>query len=165
MRKRHFILFCGIAIGLGACAASPTTRSDAHAHNSPPVVFVCEHGAAKSIVAAAYFNQLAAERNVPVRAVARGLTPQQELSQSAANGLLADGLSPDLTAPVALNQGEAHSALRLISFLPLPEGLAGDRALIEWDDVPATADGYDIARDRIVAHVKALIDELAAKEH
>lgn len=126
-------------------------------------MFVCEHGAAKSIIAAAYFNRLAAERHLPVRAVARGLTPQDALSKSATNGLHADGLSPDVTSPVALNRGEALFATRLVSFLPLPEAMASDRPLIEWDDVPATADGYSAARDKIVAHVEALLDELAAE--
>ena len=36
------------------------------------VVFVCEHGAAKSVVATAYFNKLAAERGLPFRATFRG---------------------------------------------------------------------------------------------
>lgn len=163
MRQRHFILLYGLVIGLGACATSPMMRSDARTGNSPPVVFVCEHGAAKSIIAAAYFNRLADEQNLPIRAVARGLTPQDELAKSATIGLHADGLSPGLTKPIALNQDEAHSATRLVSFLPLPEGIAGDRPLVEWDDVPATSDGYDIARDKIVAHVNVLVDELATQ--
>ncbi len=163
MRKRHFVLLYGLAVGLGACATSSVVRSDAHIGNFPPVVFVCEHGAANSIVAAAYFNRLADERNLPIRAIARGLTPQEELSKSALNGLHVDGLSPGLTKPIALSQDEAHSAMRLVSFLPLPKGFADARSMIEWDDVPATGEGYDVARDRIVAHVKALVDELATK--
>jgi rhodanese-related sulfurtransferase len=34
---------------------------------SPTVVFVCEHGAAKSVIAAAFFNKLAADRHLPNR--------------------------------------------------------------------------------------------------
>ena len=34
------------------------------------IVFVCEHGAAKSIIAAAYFNKLAREMSIDSRAVA-----------------------------------------------------------------------------------------------
>jgi len=158
MRQQYFAaLFAGL-MALGACVTAPKPRSASAA----PVVFVCEHGAAKSIVAAAYFNRLAEEKHLSVRAVARGLTPQDELSTSATTGLRADGLSADLTRPVALNRDEAQSATRLVSFLPLPEGVGGERAAIEWNDVPATGDGYDRARDRIVAHVQALVDELAA---
>ena len=39
------------------------------------VLFVCEHGAAKSVIAAAYFNQLASEKNLDVRAIERGTNP------------------------------------------------------------------------------------------
>ena len=46
----------------------PSTRDKA-------VVFVCEHGAAKSVVATAYFNTLAAERGLPFRATFRGTAP------------------------------------------------------------------------------------------
>jgi len=164
MHKQSLIWLCGVAMALGACATSPVMmRSDVRAGSPAPVVFVCEHGAAKSVVAAAYFNRFAAEKNLAIRSVARGLIPQDELSKSATNGLDADGLTTDLSKPVALNQEEAHSATRLVSFLPLPEAIAGNRSWIEWDDVPATGEGYDIARDRIVEHVKALVDELATK--
>lgn len=157
MRKRHLVWLGCLVLALGACATAPTRRSDP----SAPVVFVCEHGAAKSVVAAAYFNRLAEQRHLSIRAVARGVTPQEALSISATAGLQADGLDPDLARPIALDRAEAQSATRLVSFVPLTTQSAGDRAAVEWDDVPATADGYERARDRIVVHVQALLDELA----
>src|SRR4029453_11092962 len=54
---------------------------------TPSVVFVCEHGAAKSVVATAYFNKLAAERGPPFRATFRGTAPQDNLSVRAVEGL------------------------------------------------------------------------------
>ena len=65
------------------------------------IVFVCEHGAAKSIIAAAYFNQLAAEMGSDLRAVARGTDPDPELSPQAIKGLSEDGLTPKESAPQA----------------------------------------------------------------
>jgi protein-tyrosine-phosphatase len=38
----------------------------------PEIVFVCEHGAAKSVIAAAWFNRLATERGLLERAIYRG---------------------------------------------------------------------------------------------
>jgi arsenate reductase len=35
------------------------------------IVFVCEHGSAKSVIAAAYFNRIVKERNLPFEAAAR----------------------------------------------------------------------------------------------
>ena len=42
---------------------------------APQIIFVCEHGAGKSVIAAAYFNKLAAERGLPDRAIYRGANP------------------------------------------------------------------------------------------
>jgi len=50
------------------------------------VVFVCEHGAALSVVSAAYFNKLAQEQHLGFHAVSRGVTPQEELSPQASAG-------------------------------------------------------------------------------
>jgi hypothetical protein len=41
----------------------------------PTIVFVCEHAAAKSVIATAYFNEIAAERGLRARAVYRGKKP------------------------------------------------------------------------------------------
>jgi arsenate reductase (thioredoxin) len=49
----------------------------------PTVVFVCEHGAAKSVIATAYFNKLAAERGLRTRAIYRGVNPDSALSAAA----------------------------------------------------------------------------------
>jgi hypothetical protein len=36
------------------------------------IMFVCEHGTAKSLIAASFFNRLAAEQKIGYRAIARG---------------------------------------------------------------------------------------------
>ena len=61
---------------------------------NPVIIFVCEHGAAKSIIAATYFNKLAREKGLDVSAVARGTHPDAELSQKAIEGLHEDKLVP-----------------------------------------------------------------------
>jgi protein-tyrosine-phosphatase len=53
------------------------------------VVFVCEHGSAKSVVAAANFNRLAGERGLGLRAVSRGTDPDAEIAPNAEAGLRA----------------------------------------------------------------------------
>jgi len=63
------------------------------ARPAPAVIFVCEHGAAKSVVATAYFNKLAAERKLPFRATFRGTSLQDDLSGRAVEGLKADGVA------------------------------------------------------------------------
>src|SRR6476619_7190599 len=72
----------------------------------PVVVFVCEHGAAKSILSAALFNKLARERNLDIRAIARGTNPDPEIAPKVARGLQADGLTASESAPKLISQAE-----------------------------------------------------------
>lgn len=147
-----------LALALLACRA----------RSAPPpgaaqVVFVCEHGAAKSVVASRYFNKLAADRGLAVRAVARGVDPQAELSVSAVAGLTADGLPPVPGAPRLLTASDVRSSARVVAFdceQPVMKALRGADAC--WDDVPATGEDYARARDRIRAHVEPLVEQLGA---
>jgi len=146
------LLVFGLA--LVACSSQP-------AHPPPEVVFVCEHGAAKSVVAAQYFNKLSSERGLAVRAIARGAEPQAALSVSAVKGLKEDGLPPDPGAPRPLTASDVRSSARVIAFdceQPAMKALRGMDAC--WDDVPATGDDYARARDRIRAHVEAMVEEM-----
>ena len=59
---------------------------------APTVLFVCEHGAAKSVIAAAYFDKLAKDRNLDYKAVFRGVNPDAALNATAAKGLKEDGI-------------------------------------------------------------------------
>src|SRR5262249_47847380 len=61
---------------------------------TPRVLFVCLPGAAKSVVAAAHFRMLAAQRGLAVEAAAAGTAPDPELGPLAVKGLVADGLEP-----------------------------------------------------------------------
>ena len=81
-----FTLVLGVTLSFGS-------HTGASASSSPAVVFVCEHGAAKSLIATAYFNKLAAERGLAARATFRGVAPQDELSVRAVAGLKADGMA------------------------------------------------------------------------
>jgi arsenate reductase (thioredoxin) len=128
---------------------------------SPPktVVFLCEHGAAKSVIAAAYFNKLAAERHLPFHAIARGTTPQDDLSKSAVEGLQRDGIAFPADKPRVLSPSDTKRAVRVVAFCPVPDSVAKTKP-VERFDVPAPSDGYDRSRDEILKHVRDLIDQL-----
>lgn len=135
--------------------ASQSTPSAA-----PAVIFVCEHGAAKSLVAAAYFNKLAAEHGLAVRATFRGVDPQDALSTRAVAGLKADGLPIPDARPTAIAAADVASATHVFAIgctLPATAGAAGKAA--SWDDVPDDQ-GYEPMRDAIVRHVRALLGQL-----
>lgn len=124
------------------------------------LVFVCEHGAAKSILAAAYFNKLARDRNLHLTALARGTLPDAELSSKTVSGLLSDGLSPTESMPTKLTFEDMESAQQVIAFCTLPDEYS-QRARVEyWEGVPPVSEGYERARDAIVAHLEELLDHL-----
>src|SRR5262249_30662970 len=134
---KQMFLVCFVLL---ACKSEPATPAAG-------VVFVCEHGAAKSVIASEYFNKLAAERGLAVRSIARGADPQANLSTSALKGLEHDGLPPRLDAPRPLTASEARRATRVVAFdceQPAMKAFQGNAC---WDDVPTVSDGYARARD------------------
>jgi protein-tyrosine-phosphatase len=127
---------------------------------APQVVFVCEHGAAKSVIATAYFNKLAAERNLPVRATFRGTAPQDDLSVRAVAGLQADGVAVPAGKPSAISDADVSGATHIFAIgCTLPEKAQRSGKAADWSDVPDDQ-GYGPMRDAIVGHVKQLLDQL-----
>jgi protein-tyrosine-phosphatase len=90
-------------------------QSSRSAAASPSIVFVCEHGAAKSVIATAYFNKLAEERGLPYRATFRGTSPQDELSTRAIAGLRADGVAIPAGKPAAIAQYDVARATHIFA--------------------------------------------------
>jgi protein-tyrosine-phosphatase len=125
------------------------------------VLFVCLHGAAKSVIAAAHFRRLVQARGLSVGAVAAGTEPDPQLAPGAVKGLTGDGLQPTPARPRPVTLYDLQGAMRVVSFgcdVTPRQGQRVDR----WD-VPAVSDGYEAARDRIVANVERLVAELAGK--
>ena len=125
------------------------------------VVFVCLHGAAKSVVAAELFKQRSAEAGVTAQAIARGLEPDAEISPGAAAGLLGEGIDVRAQRPRLVTTADLAGAWRVIAFGcdlgPLvPRGVPVE----QWPEIPAVGDGYAAARERIAARVARLVDEL-----
>lgn len=124
------------------------------------IVFVCEHGSAKSVIAAAYFNKLAGEIYLDVRAIARGTNPDQELSPKTVAGLHADGLMPVESLPRKLSVADAESDPRIISFCELPREYQNKTVIEHWDDVPPVSEDYEKARDAILKRLRQLMTHL-----
>jgi arsenate reductase (thioredoxin) len=138
---------------------SLTLMMQAAASNAD-VVFVCEHGAAKSVIATAYFNKLAAERRLPFRATFRGTSPQDNLSVRAVEGLKADGLQIPSGKPSAISDVDVSRATHIFAIgCTLPEKAQRSGKASDWSDVPDDQ-GYAPMRDAIVRHVKQLLDQL-----
>jgi protein-tyrosine-phosphatase len=115
------------------------------------------------VLAAAYFQKLADERAVPLRAVAAGTDPDPALAPAAVELLRADGLPLPEDAPRHVTPADLHAAMRVISLGCDPADLpATPIALERWDDVPPVSVKPAAARDAIHRRVERLLDELQA---
>lgn len=147
------LTFVAHALAAGAAAAQAPSAS-------PTIVFVCEHGAAKSVIATAYFNKLAAERALPYRATFRGTSPQAELSQRTVEALRADGVIVPAGKPTAIGDADINAATHIFAIgCSLPDNARRSGKASDWSDVPEDR-GYPAMRDAIVKHVEQLLSDL-----
>lgn len=123
------------------------------------VVFVCEHGAAKSILAAAHFNQIAARAGLNLRAVARGTNPDSELSPQTLQGLFEDGVPPTESVPQKLTVTDLRAAERVVSFCDFPAEYSQGIMIEHWEDVPPVSESYATARDVILKHIHQMLKQ------
>jgi arsenate reductase (thioredoxin) len=131
------------------------------APTSDSVVFVCEHGSVKSVVAAALFNQLATERGLQVRAIPRGTDPDSGIPQPVRQGMKAEGLAVDASfAPRQFTPSDFTAASHVVVFdVPMPSGEKVER----WDGLPAFSAGYAAASAAMRERVERFVRRLAAK--
>ena len=146
------VLVCGIA-----AADDPATK----------VVFVCEHGNVKSLMAASYFNQLAEQRGLPFHAVSRGVAPDSTtVPKPIVAGLDADGFDVRDFHPskiAADDLADAATVVIISTALPADAGAGGLR-VEHWNDVPPASTSYEAARSALKAHVAELLDRMAAHQ-
>src|SRR5258706_15974668 len=96
----------------------------------PTVVFVCEHGSAKSIIAAVEFERMAKEKGLDLNILARGTNPDAEIPKLVRDGLKADGYDAVSLKPTKVSQKDLKGAAKIVSFGPdlkpwLADGVAG----------------------------------------
>ena len=157
LRTAWLLLVVLVGLSNGIAQGQPGPKPPAV---PPAVVFVCEHGAAKSVIATAYFNKLARERGLPYRATFRGTDPQAELSVSALKGLRDDGIEIPSGKPAAISQADVEKATHVFAIgCTLPAAATSSGKASDWSDVP-DGQGYAAMRDAIVRHVTALLDDL-----
>ena len=123
------------------------------------VLFVCEHGSAKSTIAAAHFNKLARERNLKVKAISRGTDPDETFPANVTAGLLDDGLHAGQSKPEKLRDRDLEAAARVVFFNGIPAEYPAKLLLRDWSNVPPVSEDYGAARDEIVKRVKSLLEE------
>ena len=127
------------------------------------VVFVCEHGNVKSLIAMQWFNRLAAERQLSVRAVSRGLTPESPVPPAIRARLKDDGFDVSSFEAHALAPSDVEGASRLVMIgADAPAWARDSGAHIEvWSDIPPASEDYGSSRDAMKKRIGALLSALA----
>lgn len=146
-------------ISMIGCTQTGTTVKNMD-EQTKTVVFVCEHGSAKSTVAAAHFNKLASERGLSVRAISRGTNPDETFPEKVTAGLKSEGLAAGEPAPKKLTTEDMASAARVVRFCPLPDEYRSASAPEDWSDVPPISEDYAKSRDEMVSRIERLIYDL-----
>lgn len=132
--------------------------------SSQKVAFVCLHGSAKSLIAAEYFNRIATEQNLPLRATTSGPDPDNEVPQNVVAGMMSRGVDVSRYRPALIAAEQLSDADLIVSFAcDAGRRLAPSKPEERWDECPAVSDDFDIAWTFITGRVEKLISRLAAQ--
>jgi arsenate reductase len=125
------------------------------------VVFVCEHGSVKSLIAMVYFNARAHARGLPYQAIARGTAPEPVVPGPVREGLRAGGFDVSGFVPQLFKASDLDGASLVVSFDQDIDKTVGGRVRhLRWDNLPGVLADYARGRDEIVRHVDSLLDSL-----
>src|SRR5437868_5807570 len=80
------------------------------------VVFVCEHGSAKSLIAAEYFTRIAAARGIDLQGIYAGLDPYAEVPAPVISGMAANGIDVSHLEPASITADTFTDAPIVVHF-------------------------------------------------
>jgi arsenate reductase len=164
-RRMALTSMVSCAVGIAAPTRAALVQAPPAPGTVQQVLFMCPHGAAKSVLASAYFARLAKERGLKVRVESAGTEPDATVAPAVAARLEAQGYATPTTPPrkaTADDMARADLVISLgcdLSGLPAPRG-----TLLRWDDVPSPSADFAKADEAIRAKVVALVDELVRKK-
>lgn len=143
-----------VASAMSAAQADPPARQ---------VLFVCEHGNVKSLMAASYFNELARARSLPFKAVSRGSAPDSDtVPDFVKKQLSAEGFDVSQFHPAAASAADVSKSDLVVTIgAQLPAEASVKAAQVEqWNDVPPASSDYANSSAALKAHVSELLERL-----
>jgi protein-tyrosine-phosphatase len=156
-RSGAAVLVLGFAVLSGGCSRSKS---------SPQVLFVCQHGNVKSLMAASYFNQMAQQRGLSVRAVARGSAPNSNtVPLPIAQSLRSEGFDVSEFHPSAVTASDVSVSQRVVTIgTTLPGDAQPPASKLEaWNDVPPADTDFGATRGSLKGHIDKLLDEMSRR--
>ena len=126
---------------------------------------MCPHGGAKSLIAASYFNRMAAEKKRPFTAVAVAAEhPYDSVPPNIADFLERDGFHVRSFKPRPVTGADLRNASKVISVgCDLTKVDTRGFAVETWDDVPLVDDGVPQSAAAIRKHVIVLINQIGSR--
>jgi protein-tyrosine-phosphatase len=145
------MLTLGVIYGQDSKPASP----------KPTVVFVCEHGSAKSVIAAMEFQRMVKQSELEVNVLTRGTNPDADIPKLVRDGLRADGLDVGTLKPTKLSEKDLAGAIKIVSFGPdLKPWLPTGATVTDWSAGPSVNTDYHAAQEYIKKQLELLIKDL-----
>src|SRR5215218_6072058 len=109
-------LLAAASVARTAASTDPGRQATPGAtRNGPTVLFMCPHGAAKSVLASAYFQRLAKERGLNVRVESAGTAPDAEVAPAVTAHLTETGYAVPIAKPRQVTSDELATADVVIS--------------------------------------------------
>ena len=157
----HTSLTAVVGLALTAAVAFEVGAQQRDKGDKATVLFVCEHGTVKSLLAKTLFEQYAKEVGLQMNALSRGTRADSVVPPWMQRALAADHVSLGAWKPQSLGTSDVANAAYIVSF-DVPQTLiAPSRApRAQWDGLPSVSQDYAKGRDAIKARVHQLVDSL-----
>ena len=153
MRQKAIMLIAVASLRLGA--------QQANARPVKTVLFVCEHGTVRSLLAKVLFEEYAAEVGLQMQAVSRGTRADSVVPPWMQRGLAADHMVLGSWRPQTLRPADLANASYVVSFdVPIAATIAARAPQAHWDGLPSVSQDYSSGRRAIKARVHQLVDSL-----
>jgi protein-tyrosine-phosphatase len=125
------------------------------------ILFLCPNGAANSVIAAAYFNQLARQGGLSIKADFAGMEPDEAVLPVVVAMLRREKIDVSQHQPRSVCAEELKTARRVVTMGCSPEmlGIPCER-VEEWNDIPIFCQHPEAARIMIRVLVEHLITKI-----
>jgi arsenate reductase len=151
LSRRQFVGASSVLILTAGCATLPKGQRET-------VLFICEFGTAKSVIARELFRRRAASRGIAVAAISRGLVIEDHITPELRRNLTADGINSNAEPFQVLQPQDWQAAKVVVAFNPLPNTIPKAKVR-DWTDVPSVVSKYPAARTEMDKRIEALLDE------
>jgi arsenate reductase (thioredoxin) len=155
MHKKALFLFIILCIFCSLSVFGQTKKLKQRATKEKTILFVCEHGAGRSAIAATYFNTIAKKNGLKYHAIFKGIDPQEALGLSTKNGFIKDSIDVSNLIPTKIEKTDFDKAYIVITLdCTLPETFK--KPDLQWTGIQMNGN-YDISKSEIMPKVDSLI--------